>query len=125
MGRSLPRAIEGSVLALVLSLANVLGGCGGGGSGGGSYATVEFVNSPTSSHTITQVVFDYFDISLIGDRSETVTVEPGRSVSFGFTQFQAENLFDATLTWSDMTTTVITIFPFASGGGALTYPVTH
>ncbi len=126
MRRLLARSSRGAAAAfLVLLVASLLVGCGAGGSGGGAYATVAFSNDPASTHTITQVVFDYFDLSLIGDRSESVSVAPGQSVSFQFNRFQAENLFDATLTWSDMTTTVIPLFPFAVGGGNLSYPVTH
>lgn len=124
MGR-LPRAFAVAAAALVLTATTVLPGCGAGGTGGGAYTAVAFGNDPASTHTITQVVFDYFDLSLISDRSETVSVAPGQSVTFEFNRFQAENLFDATLTWSDMTTTVIPLFPFAAGGGTLSYPVTH
>lgn len=48
---------------------------------------------------------------------------PNQSASFAFDENQANELFDATVTWSDMSTTVITLFPFVSGGGNLSYPV--
>ena len=47
----------------------------------------------------------------------------GSASALRFDETQAAELFDATLTWSDMSTTVITLFPFVSGGGNLSYPV--
>ncbi len=83
--------------------------------------TVE--NSPGSTQTITQVSFACFDASLIPDRNETVTVGPNQSVSFEFDQNQAEELFDPTLTWSDLSTSPVQLFPFVSGGGNRSFPV--
>lgn len=100
-------------------------GCGGGGSGGGAYATVEFANDPASPHAITNVEFSFFSLSLLPDRSASVFVTPGHSVAFDFDSFEAQNVFDVTLTWSDNSTTVIPLVPFVAGGGDFSYPVFH
>ena len=119
---NLSSSLRGVAVAFSLVAALFVGGCGGGG-GDEAYLTVTFENSPASSQTFVQVVFDYFDLSGIPDRVETVSVGPNQSVSFEFDENQANELFDATLTWADMSTEVITLFPFVSSGGNLSYPV--
>ncbi len=109
----------------VVALSAILSGCGGGSSTG-AYATITFENDPASANSIVLVSFDYFDITLLANRVESVDVAPGESVGFDFDQYQTENLFDVTLTWSDLTTTVINLTPIILfGGGDLSYPVSH
>ena len=111
------------VAALLIGLAAT--GCGGGGGGGSAFATVTFENGALSSQAITKVDFNYFSISLLPERVESVMVTPGESVSFDFDSFEATYLVDATLTWSDNSTTVIPLVPFVASGGTFSYPVVH
>ncbi len=120
--RAFARSIRSAVVAVALLAAP---GCGGGGGGGGAYATVAFENSALSTQAITKVDFSYFSLSLLPDRVESVMVTPGESVRFDFEAFEAQNVLDATLTWSDNSTTVIPLIPFVAGGGNFSYPVLH
>jgi hypothetical protein len=112
-----------AVLA-VLALAAASAGCGG--AGGGEGASITFVNTPASLHSIVEVDFDFLDVSLLPNRIEAVDVAPGESVSFSFPRSETQNLFDVTVTWSDATTTTIPLLPIALlGEGDFTYPLTH
>jgi hypothetical protein len=108
-----------SVLALVLALP----GCGAGGGGGGPYTTVTVENEPTSEDSITQVRFDFFDVSGISDRVEDVLVAPGEEVTFEFDQFESDNFLSMTVTWSDLDETFVPLL-FVSGGD-FSYPLLH
>jgi hypothetical protein len=121
MGHGMGRIVRAAAVALCAALS----GCGSGSSSG-AYATISFDNDPLSTHSIVQVDFDFYDITLLPDRVASVDVAPGESVGFDFDQYQTENLFDVTLTWDDSTTTVISLVPIILfGGGDLSYPVSH
>lgn len=123
MRKSIAGLARAALGAVAVSAA--LSGCGGGSSTG-AYATITFENDPLSVHSIMLVDFDYFDITLLPNRIATVDVAPGESVGFDFDQYQTENLFEVTLTWDDLTTTVINLTPIILlGGGDLSYPVSH
>ena len=124
MRHTLGRKVRAALGAVALCA--VLAGCGGGGGGGGAFTTISFDNSPASTQAIVKVDFDFFDVSLLSDRVVSTSVAPGESVSFDFDQFETENLNDVTLTWSDLSTTNISLIPVAVfGGGDFSYPVAH
>ncbi len=125
MQTSIGRSMRVLLAMVALSIPFALGGCGGGGGVGGAYLTIEFAVDQNSPNSITKFEFDYFDISLLADRVEVVNVGQGGRETFGFDAFQADSLFDVTITWSDGITTPIVLVPFTSGGGQLFYPLSR
>ena len=109
--------------AASLCAALALPSCGGGTGGGGPFTKVIFENNPLSPHAITQADFAYFPISGLPDRVGSVLVLPGENVEFDFAQGESDNFLDVTLTWSDLSTTVIPLVLVS--GGEFHYPVTN
>src|SRR5437762_8024709 len=76
----LARSARGSV---VLAGALLLGSCGSGG-GGSSGGTVAVQNEPTSTAGIVQLDFSFLIVSGLPDRVEVVSLAPGATASFVF-----------------------------------------
>lgn len=107
--------------SLVLSGALLLASCGSGG-GGSDAGTVAVLNEVGSSSTITQLDFSFLVISGLGDRVELVSLAPGASQGFAFSEVEADNAFTLTVHWADATTTT---YPLFGVSGGTTIGVTH
>ncbi len=119
MSRSL-RVVVSALGAFVLAGHLAVAGCGAGGGGGGAYTRVAFANIDPSA-AITELEFDFFVLSGIPNRVESVFVPPGFAVAFDFQQFESDNFTDVTITWSDATTTSLPLLLVS--GGEFTFPV--
>ena len=107
--------------SLVVAGALALASCGSGG-GGSKGGTVTVQNEAGSTANITQLDFSFLVISGIPDRVELVSLAPGQSQGFAFTDSEAANAFTMTVHWSDTTTNT---YPLFGVSGGETIGVTH